>query len=144
MRSFQHIAVLAIAAAFAVPAQAALADTAQDAPEPVKLTCVAWGGGLQSENWDIIVQLNPDGTAKSAEQQGDAYMTGVGLFSVQRTDPAKITISPDGRQLKFYGTSLVTVGVPNTPFTYTNAGTCRATFTFPNPTKTVVNLTPAS
>ncbi|MFI7536688.1 hypothetical protein [Streptosporangium sp. NPDC049376] len=145
MRSFQRIAPLAIAAAaLALPSQAALASTAQDAPKPVKLTCVAWGGGLQNENWDILVQLNPDGTAKSAEQQGDAYMTGMGIFSVQRTDPAKITISPDGRELKFHGTSLVTAGIPNTAFTYTNAGTCRATFTFPNPSKAVVNLTPVS
>uniref|UniRef100_UPI003F495DC8 hypothetical protein n=1 Tax=Microtetraspora malaysiensis TaxID=161358 RepID=UPI003F495DC8 len=99
MRSLQRIAALVIAAAaLALPAQAALAD---DAPEPVKLTCVAWGGGLQNENWDILVQLNPDGTAKSAEQQGDAYMAGIGIFKVERTDPAKITISPDGRELKF-------------------------------------------
>ncbi|MFD1938282.1 MULTISPECIES: hypothetical protein [Nonomuraea] len=143
MRSLQRIAALTIAAAaLALPARAALADTAQEAPEPVKLTCIAWGGGLQNENWDILVQLNPDGTAKSAEQQGDAYMTGIGIFKVERTDPAKITISPDGRELKFYGTSLVSAGFSN--FAYTNAGTCRATFTFPNPAKAVVNLTPAS
>ncbi|MCF6475151.1 hypothetical protein FAF44_43295 [Nonomuraea sp. MG754425] len=142
MRSFQRIAALAIAAAvLAVPAQAALAGT-QATPEPVKLTCVAWGGGLQNENWDILVQLNPDGTATSAEQQGDAYMTGIGIFSVQRTDPAKITISADGRELKFYGTSLISAGLGD--FSYTNSGTCRATFTFPNPAKAVVNLTPTS
>ncbi|MFI6604230.1 hypothetical protein ACIBHX_49070 [Nonomuraea sp. NPDC050536] len=59
------------------------------------------------------------------------------------TDPAKITISADGRELKFYGTSLVGAGLGGS-YMYTNAGTCRATFTFPNPAKAVVNLTPAS
>ncbi|MGW5689104.1 hypothetical protein [Nonomuraea sp. NPDC003754] len=74
-----------------------LADTAPDAPEPVKLTCVAWGGGLQNENWDILVQLNPDGTAKSAEQQGDAYMTGIGIFS--KRYPARTPGTPQDRAL---------------------------------------------
>jgi hypothetical protein len=103
-------------------------------PPPQKLTCRVWFGGPQFINWDILVHLNPDGTAKSAAPLGDAYSTGVNFFTPERTDPDQISIGNGGRSLHFRGSVLPQIGIPNTPASLTGAPlTCAADFSFPNP-----------
>ena len=138
------IAIVAtLAGGIICSAKPAHADTG--APAPVKLTCVAWEGGAATVNWDILVQLNPDGTAKSAEQQGDAYMNGVGIWAVQRTDPAEITISNGGRNLHFHGSALTQTTLFGSDFGINGVqNACSADFTFPDPQSPFINPEPYS
>ncbi|MCO5972416.1 hypothetical protein [Actinoallomurus soli] len=139
---------MSITAAWTAPAHADTGSTttATGTPAPVKLQCLAWQGGIAALAWDIVVQLNPDGTAKSAEQQGDIYKIGVDpVWSVQRTDPAEITITDNGRNLHFHGSGLVEGGIPNTEASADGIQTsCSADFTFPNPANWVFNPEPIS
>jgi hypothetical protein len=131
---------VAIGAAWTAPAHA---DTAQ-APSTAKLTCRDFNGA-GFINWDILVQLNPDGTARSAEQLGDAYLTGVQVVSVERTDEAAITITDGGRSLSFHGQAILQSGIPETSFNFSGpAQSCTADFSFPNPQTPFTNLTPTS
>lgn len=109
-----------------------------------KLTCSDFNGA-GFVNWDILVQLNPNGTARSAAPQGDAYVTGLQAFSVERTDPPTITISNGGRSLHFQGSALLQAGIPNTSFSVSGPSqSCSADFSFPNPQSPVINLVPTS
>jgi hypothetical protein len=112
-------------------------DSALAGNDSVKLTCARFNGA-GFVNWDVLVQLNPDGTAASAAPLGDAYTTGVQMGSVTRTDPADITISDNGRKLSFAGSALweanlggvgISLGGP--------VATCVADYTFPNPSSPV-------
>ncbi|WP_433178131.1 hypothetical protein [Actinoallomurus sp. CA-150999] len=128
---------VAIGAACMTPAHA---DTAQT-PTTTKLTCQDFNGA-GFINWDILVQLNPDGTAKSASQLGDAYLTGLQAVSVERTGQATINITNGGRSLSFHSDVLIQATVPLTTINFSGpAQGCSADFTFPNPPTTFTNLT---
>lgn len=131
---------VAISAAAAGPA---FADAGQ-ASSTAKLTCRDFNGA-GFINWDIQVQLNPDGTAASAEQLGDAYLTGIQALSVERTDPATIAITNGGHSLSFHGSAVLQGGVPDTSFGFSGpAQGCSAEFGFPDPQSPFTNLTPSS
>ncbi|MDN3354327.1 hypothetical protein [Actinomadura sp. DC4] len=136
---------LAIAATTTMSITAAwTAHAGTGTPASAKLTCVSWEGAATLD-WDVLVQLNPDGTAKSAEQQGDPYMVGPNIWSVQRADPAEVTITNGGRNLHFHGSGLVQTGLPGTDFVLNGVpAACSADFTFPNPHSPVINPEPIS
>ncbi|MFB9833474.1 hypothetical protein [Actinoallomurus acaciae] len=140
---------MSVAAAWAAPAHAdtGSAATANGAPAPVTVQCIAWQGDFFAAlAWDIVIQLNPDGTARTAEQQGDIYKIGVNpVWSVQRTDPAEITITNGGRNLHFHGSGLLEGGIPGTEASVDGVPTgCSADFTFPHPASRVFNPEPIS
>jgi hypothetical protein len=125
--------------------QVDFSGSSASSPQPVKLTCSNWNGGAGFLDWDILVQLNPDGTAASAAALGDAYTTGVSLTSVERTDPPVITIDNSGRHLHFSGSALIQAGIPGTSLNFSGpSATCNADFSFPNPQSPVINLEPSS
>ncbi|ETK30650.1 hypothetical protein [Microbispora sp. ATCC PTA-5024] len=129
---------LAAVAGWTAPAAAA------SGPGPVMLTCRDFNGA-GFINWDLLVQLNPDGTARSAEQFGDAYLTGLQVLSVERTGRPSIAIRDNGRSLDFHGDAILQAGIPGTSFNASGpAQSCSAHFTFPHPAGTYTNLTPTS
>jgi hypothetical protein len=127
---------VAVGAAWTVPAHAETSSS-------TTLTCRDFNGA-GFINWDVLVQLNPDGTARSAEQTGDAYLTGLQVVSVVRTGPATIDITGGGRSLRFHGDAVLQSGVPETSVGFSADQGCTAEFTFPNPQSPYTNLTPTS
>jgi hypothetical protein len=120
-------------------------SSSASSPQSVKLTCSNWNAALGFWNWDILVQLNPDGTAASAAALGDAYTSGVSpaIATVERTDPATITIDNSGHHLHFAGSALIQWGLGQVVFSGP-PNTCNADFSFPNPQSPVIHLQPSS
>jgi hypothetical protein len=114
-----------------------VSDDSGLAGNEVKLTCSRFNGA-GFINWDVLVQLNPDGTAASAAALGDAYTTGLQMGSLERTDPADITISDNGRKLTFSGSALWEADLGGNGVTLGGGvATCTADYTFPNPASPV-------